>query len=189
MKIMCLCGSNTYGYGVKRIETWESLASALTGHTLINKGITGDTTAGMLARLYPDVFSLKPEYVIDMGGGNDFSIGGQLESAKSNVFEIVNQARANGVVPILGIPVRSNPVQVRKDWAQICNFVRSERLGDEFSEWLKLLCRNSAIPSIDFRAQFDQAVSEKNLYLDGLHPTPRGHRIMAEAVEGAFSRL
>ena len=43
MKIVCLGDSLTYGYGVPRKDGWVSLAAQATGHTLVNKGVSGDT--------------------------------------------------------------------------------------------------------------------------------------------------
>lgn len=57
MKIVCLGDSLTYGYGVPRKDGWVSLAAQATGHTLVNKGVSGDTTGGMLARFARDTAS------------------------------------------------------------------------------------------------------------------------------------
>ena len=43
MKIVCLGDSLTYGYGVPRKDGWVSLAARATGHTLVNRGVSGDT--------------------------------------------------------------------------------------------------------------------------------------------------
>lgn len=67
MKIVCLGDSLTYGYGVPRRDCWVSLAAEATGHTLVNRGINGDTTGGMLARFGRDVLSEQPDRVLLMG--------------------------------------------------------------------------------------------------------------------------
>src|SRR5271157_3199088 len=46
------------------------------GKPYINRGISGQTTAQMLLRFYPDVVALKPQAVLILAGTND--IGGNL---------------------------------------------------------------------------------------------------------------
>ena len=41
MKIVCLGDSLTYGYGVPQKDGWVSLAAQATGHTLVNRGVSG----------------------------------------------------------------------------------------------------------------------------------------------------
>ena len=67
MKIVCLGDSLTYGYGVPRKDGWVSLAAQATGHTLVNRGVSGDTTGGMLARFARDVLAQRPRRVLLMG--------------------------------------------------------------------------------------------------------------------------
>ena len=71
MKLVCLGDSLTYGYGVPRRDCWVSLCAERTGHTLVNRGITGDTAGGMLSRFGRDVLNERPDRVLIMGGAND----------------------------------------------------------------------------------------------------------------------
>lgn len=71
MKLVCLGDSLTYGYKVKPSETWPSLVKQKLNIEVLNKGINGDTTMGMLGRYNFDVRSESPSHVILMGGGND----------------------------------------------------------------------------------------------------------------------
>ncbi|MCG8484577.1 MAG: GDSL-type esterase/lipase family protein [Clostridia bacterium] len=79
MKIVCIGDSLTSGYGVKKSEAWTSIVEEKYGIEMINKGISGDTTTGMLARFYKDVVEHKPMYVMLMGGINDLEMGRTLE--------------------------------------------------------------------------------------------------------------
>ena len=51
MDMICIGDSLTYGYGVRRAQCWTELASEMSGWTLVNHGICGDTTGGMLVRM------------------------------------------------------------------------------------------------------------------------------------------
>lgn len=53
----CLGDSLTFGLGVRRQDWWTSLAAQKLGVRVVNLGINGDTTAGMLVRLRLDVLS------------------------------------------------------------------------------------------------------------------------------------
>ena len=55
MKIVFIGDSFTRGFGVRRNESSvPSLLEKETKKILVNKGINGDTTSGMLARLHRD---------------------------------------------------------------------------------------------------------------------------------------
>ena len=74
------------------------------GHPYINRGISGQTTAQMLLRFYPDVIALKPRAVVIFGGTND--IGGNLgpvslESIEDNLAAMADLAHAHGIKVIM----------------------------------------------------------------------------------------
>ena len=52
----------------------------------------GDTSGGMLARLKCDEIYEKPEYVLIIGGGNDFICNVSVSSVQSNIMSIAHQA-------------------------------------------------------------------------------------------------
>lgn len=71
ISIACMGDSLTEGYLISEKSCWPSLLDKETGLKIINCGICGDTTGGMLARFYEMVIVPKPNYVIIMGGTND----------------------------------------------------------------------------------------------------------------------
>ena len=75
------------------------------GKPYVNRGISGQTTAQMLLRFYPDVIALKPKLVVFLAGTND--IAGNLgpvtmESIENNLAAMADIARANGIKVVLG---------------------------------------------------------------------------------------
>ena len=71
MKIICMGDSITYGYGLTELsQRWTDLAAERTGHTLVNCGVNGDTTGGMLARCQNQVFAQSPDAMVLLGGIN-----------------------------------------------------------------------------------------------------------------------
>ena len=51
MKLICIGDSLTFGYGVRPFQRWTRLCAQETGWEIVNEGISGDTTGGMLVRL------------------------------------------------------------------------------------------------------------------------------------------
>lgn len=185
MKIVCLGDSLTAGYGVRPSLNWVSLLNADSPDEWVNAGINGDTTGGMLARLQSDVFAQRPDAALLMGGMNDIFLTESFESAKANLFAMVNQCAARGVRPMVGIPYPLNP-DVSQPWGTLINFRRAAEIQSAYTEWLRLFTQTFRLRFVDFdkkwRKDFSPA-GRAQLYLsDGLHPSPAGHRRIADEI-------
>ena len=80
MKLICIGDSLTFGYGVRPSQRWTRLCAQETGWEIVNEGISGDTTGGMLVRLRAllaerDICVQRP-LVLLMGGANDIFFSG-----------------------------------------------------------------------------------------------------------------
>jgi acyl-CoA thioesterase-1 len=108
--VVAIGASNTYGAGRRGggVGTSEAFPAQLEGMLkargydvrVINAGVPGDTTAGMLARLD----SAVPEgtrVVVIQPGGNDARRGGSAEQAAGNVSQMVARLRARGIKTIV----------------------------------------------------------------------------------------
>jgi lysophospholipase L1-like esterase len=190
MKIICLGDSLTYGFGVHRGEDWVSLAASVTGRDFINKGVCGDTTGGMLARLGTDVLSQRPAAVILMGGSNDILTSGTDAHARSNMAAMIQQASGMGITPVVGIPILSDPDRVRADWGRLTDFAQANRLFRSYAEWLRRYCDIFNISIVDFASLFEgPEATRQALYLDGLHPNPAGHLAMANFLKDRLTKI
>src|SRR5438067_9687004 len=95
--------SLTAGYGANAGEDYPSRLSALIGETVINAGVSGDTTASALARLDDAVLTRDPRIVIVGLGGNDFLGGVPIATTEANLREIVRKTQGAGaMVVVLG---------------------------------------------------------------------------------------
>ena len=94
MKIVCLGDSLTYGFGVRRSKIWTKLAQDKLGIEIINEGINGDTSGGMLSRFQDAVSSKRPDAVLIMGGANDLIVGADLGVVKANIMSMAHQSIA-----------------------------------------------------------------------------------------------
>lgn len=182
MKIICLGDSLTYGFGVRRSKTWAKLAQDKLGIEIINEGINGDTSGGMLSRFYNTVCVKSPEAVFIMGGVNDLIVGADLGTVKSNIMSMAHQSIAKYIDPIIGIPTKIDLENIRQDWAGFSDFSRVSEELDKYHQWVIDFCNTFNIKYIDFYSQFEKEAGTKagELYVDGLHFNERGNEILAE---------
>ncbi|WZL72231.1 SGNH/GDSL hydrolase family protein [Clostridiaceae bacterium 35-E11] len=185
-KIVCIGDSLTYGYMVRRSEVWTRLLEKKYDIKVLNKGISGDSTGGMLARFYRDVIDHNPSFVLIMGGSNDFIMRVPLSIVCSNIAAMVHQAQGNNIIPIIATPLGIESEMAEKHWSEVTDFSRVNEDLQRYREWMKKFGRTFNIPVIDFFKEFSDAIEGKNkveYYLDGLHPTPQGHEIMIDVIK------
>ncbi len=187
-KMICLGDSLTYGYGVRRAQCWTSLASAMSGWTLENRGVCGDTTGGMMVRMR-EILRLPDDKREDrcfflMGGCNDIFFSGDSRGAKENMAAMVHQLFAQGEMPLVslgpGIAAGNYPAA----WVPLVDFAAAEEKITEYYDWLERFCGAFGVRTIDFRADFrdGSGTVRSELFLDGLHLNPEGQKVMAERV-------
>jgi len=161
------------------------------GKPYINRGISGQTTAQMLLRFYPDVIALKPKAVLILAGTND--IGGNLgpvslESIEQNLMAMSDMARANNIKVIIAslTPVCDNH---RPQTA-----MRPPEKINALNQWIRDYTTKNGFTYLDY---FTSTADEKGFFKaditdDGLHPNPKGYEIMAplaqKAIDQTFGR-
>lgn len=189
MKIVCLGDSLTYGYGVPQKDGWVSRTAEATGHTLVNMGVSGDTTGGMLARFARDVLAQRPRRVLLMGGANDLLFGGSDAPARANLAALAHQAAAAGVRPMIGLPPPVYPDAVPPAWRTLTRWDTMVPALDAYRAWLTDFARAFGLPTVDFAVPGLLPPEGSAHYLDGLHPDAQGHRLMARAAVAALPPL
>lgn len=186
MKLVCLGDSLTYGYGVPRRDCWVSRAAEATGHTLVNRGVNGDTTGGMLARFGRDVLSQRPDRVLLMGGANDIIFGGGDAPARLNLAAIAHQAAANRIRPMIGLPPPVYAGGIPEPWLALTDYRALVPVFAAYREWLVRFAGTFGFRTVDFAVPGLLPPEGHIHYLDGLHPDKEGHRLMAEAAIAAL---
>ncbi|MFM8188371.1 MAG: GDSL-type esterase/lipase family protein [Pirellula sp.] len=76
--VVFLGDSITQGWG-------DSMGDSFPGLKVANRGISGDTTRGMLLRLDQDVLALKPKALVMLMGTNDLEEGADAASVAQNI--------------------------------------------------------------------------------------------------------
>ncbi|WP_224982323.1 arylesterase [Geomonas agri] len=169
--IVAFGDSLTAGLGVPESEAYPAqlqrkLHQGGYRWTVINAGISGETSTGALARV-DWVMKLKPDIVILETGANDGLRGQDPELAHRNIDKIVSTLQSKGVVVVLaGMKMLKNlgPAFTTK-FAAIYPRVAKER---------KVIL----VPFF-----LDKVAGKEGLNLsDGVHPTGKGYAIVTETV-------
>ena len=173
-KLVCLGDSLTEAYGIAPEKGWVALLKEDLGISIVNHGISGDTTAGMLARFHTEIKPQHPSHLILMGGTNDISLNMPYETILGNVLAISRHAKHMNCQIIIGIPPSSfyNDESMKSEV-----FLGPEAFQSKLSEWQAVL-RNFALkdglPVIDF----SDVLQKEHFLNDGVHPNEKGHLAM-----------
>ena len=166
--VVFLGDSLTAGYGLDADQAFPALVGAALATEgspvrIVNAGVSGDTSAGGLARL-DWLLQQRPDLLVVGLGANDGLRGQPPEATEANLVEIVRRAKGSGSkVLLLGmkVPPSYGPLYARQ----------FERLYDRVAD-------ATDVPLMPFLLDGVAARPELNLP-DGIHPNADGHRIVA----------
>lgn len=154
---------------------------------LINKGISGDKVCDLLARVKSDVIDLKPDAVVIMIGINNvlhkFSDGIELnlKQFEHDLTELLTKLKDNGITVIflepflLPAPDKRRMRKLFDDELKIVDRVATE-ICDEFVAYDEMF--NGLTESIPYKEYSE----------DGVHPTHRGSRLIADTAIKAIRK-
>ncbi|TWI53457.1 acyl-CoA thioesterase-1 [Pseudomonas duriflava] len=148
------------GFGVETGQGWVSLLEkrlAKSGgeHTVVNASISGDTSAGGLARLPGLLETHKPDIVVVELGGNDGLRGQPPAQLQQNLASMVDQSKAAGAqVVLLGMRLPPN---------------YGVRYTEAFASVFTAVAHEKNVPLVPF---FLEGVGGDPRYMqgDGIHP-------------------
>ena len=194
MLIVCHGDSLTEAADVAPGEGWPALMAARLKAEVINSGIGGDTSGGLLGRFYPDVVRHQPAAVIILGGVNDLWWDLDIGLIQANLFAMACQARFHGITPVLGLPPplhgerarTQDMLQPAAGWEACC------RKLSALVDALRSASRACSLACLDFHGLFlDPGGGLRDeLYLgNGLHPNAAGHSRMADTAVDLFRTL
>lgn len=186
MKIVCMGDSFTAGPGVRESERWSSLLAQQTGYEIINKGINGDTSGGVLARLREAVDETKPQRAIVICGANDIIVSGNMDIVKCNYMAIIHQLFAMKVKPIIGTNIPCCPELIQEPWKSYRDFREYNQILNELNQWQKKFSKTFYCQYMDLNGKFPVFSSleeNRRIYQDGLHLTAEGNKIVADLIK------
>lgn len=184
MKIVCIGDSLTEGYQIDLSKRWTDVLERKLGIEIINSGICGDTTAGMLARFKEMVIDHKPSHVIIMGGTNDTFAGLKAEIIKSNILAMTRYAKYHGITAVIAVPTPyfleglnlSKELQGESDLARAIEDMRCQVKQYFIEDGLRVI-------------EIGQGLGAEDYLDDGLHPNEIGHQKMMENVKVIIERI
>ncbi len=179
--------SLTEGYGIPQTTRWSDLLQRDLEIEIINQGISGDTTAGMLARFQTDVLSEKPTHVIIMGGTNDLSFGLSPKLILSNYHSMLRHARRAGIITIIGLPttIFHEGIKDEDDPLLFTPLLQLSKQIDAFREQLEIYAKDQELPLIDF----SKNMTPELFLSDGVHPNEKGNLVMMKNAKSVLEKL
>jgi len=166
--------SLTAGYGIEQGEAFPALIqkrldSLGLAYTVVNAGLSGETTASGVNRV-EWVVSQQPVdvFVLELGG-NDGLRGIDVAETRKNLLTIIEKVRqkhpdARIILSGMMVPPNMGP-----------------RYSKDFMAVFPAVAKTANVKLIPFI--LERVGGEKELNLeDGIHPTPEGHKLVAENV-------
>jgi len=158
--ILLIGDSISAAFGLEIEQGWVSLLQKRLAdqdypHRVVNASVSGETSAGGLARLPALLEQVQPELVIIELGGNDGLRGLPAANMQQNLSAMVEQSRASGAdVILLGMRIPPN---------------YGPRYNDAFEQVFVDLSQSLDVPLVPFLLEGVGTVPELMLD-DGIHP-------------------
>jgi acyl-CoA thioesterase-1 len=178
--ILVFGDSISAGYGLARVEQgWVALLQARLkdqgyGYQVVNASVSGETTAGGLARLPRALALHRPALVILELGGNDGLRALPVAQMRGNLSRMIDLSTAAGAkVLLLGMRMPPN---------------YGPEYTEQFSRAYADLARDDKLPFVAFLLN-GIALSPDLMQADGLHPNQSGQPKLLDNVWPALRPL
>ena len=157
--IVAFGDSLTHGTGASDDTAYPAVLASLTGRTVINAGVPGDTTATGLERLPAVLDEYKPRLVLLCLGGNDMLRKQPEAATENNLRLLVKTIRSSGAeVVLIGVP--------------------EPKLFGGAPDFYARVARDMKLPLED--GAFDEVLKDNRLKSDPIHANAAGYRVVAE---------
>ena len=183
VKVLALGDSLTVGYGLKQGEGFaDQLQAAFRKMgrpvTVINGGVSGDTSAGGLSRI-DWALADKPAVVILELGANDMLRAIDPENTRANLAGIIEKAQAAGAKVLLaGMKAQRN---LGADYVQRFDAIYPD-LARQYGVRLYPFFMDGIVGA-------DGTADTKLLQGDGLHPTEAGAKVIVDRIMPELLKL
>lgn len=165
--VLAIGDSVTFGTGASPGEDYPTQLATLSGWSIRNQGIPGDTSAGLRARIDAALAETQPALVILEIGGNDFLKRLPEAETKENVRAVLKVIKQAGIPVVLVSTPKFSPlgaaVGMLPDAPIFAELAKEENVP--------------LVPSI-----FAKVVSDPDLKSDPIHPNALGYRKLAEGI-------
>lgn len=174
--VVFLGDSITQGWG-------DNMGNSFQGMKVANRGISGDTTRGMLIRLKADVLALNPSGVVLLMGTNDLEEGAAPVTIAGNLKLIVAAAKKhNPDMPIVLCQVFPSSATKKRPAEEI------KEINKLYFEAVKGDAQITLVETWTLFAD-EQGDAKKTEFPDLLHPNKTGYAKWAAALRPIFATL
>ena len=169
-------------------------------YKFVNRGISGNKSVDVAARLEDDIINVEPDYmsilvgVNDVWHGIDYDWWATPEDLERSLVEIISETMAERP----GVKIMLLEPYVLKEYATD-NTEEKPNKWDTFrrevakrQEITKKIAEDFGVSFVPLQGRFDSASLSrgvKYLSADGVHPTPAGHELIARAWIEEFERI
>jgi lysophospholipase L1-like esterase len=174
--VVLLGDSITQGWG-------EDFSAWFPGMKIANRGISGDTSRGVLIRLKEDVLALDPQAVVLLIGTNDLEEKADPETIAANVKLILGElSRHNAKMPIVLCQTFPSSASKSRPADKI------KKLNQLYGDATK---GNAQVTLVETWILFADSQGDANPaeFPDLLHPNPAGYAKWAAALRPIFATL
>ncbi|MDB6079022.1 MAG: lipolytic protein family [Akkermansiaceae bacterium] len=172
-RVIVIGDSITAGYGLDPTEAYPALlqkkadAEGLSA-TIVNAGVSGDTTAGGLRRINW-ALGQGADVVILALGGNDGLRGVAPKETEANLAKMVDQAKAKAPAAVIIIAGMQMPPSMGEEYARDFSALFSKVATDKKTELVPFL-----LAGVGGDPKLNQA--------DRIHPNVEGQKIVADNI-------
>ncbi|WP_296891744.1 arylesterase [Thiobacillus sp.] len=160
--ILAFGDSLTHGTGASEETAYPAVLASLSGHTVINAGVPGDTTATGLRRLPAVLAEYKPRLVLLCLGGNDMLRQQPAATTENNLRLLVQTIRASGAeVVLIGVP--------------------EPKLFGGAPDFYARVAKDMKLPLEE--EAFNDVLKDNRLKSDPIHANAAGYRVVAERLD------
>ena len=160
--ILAFGDSLTHGTGASEEAAYPAVLASLSGHTVINAGVPGDTTTTGLQRLPAVLAEYKPRLVLLCLGGNDMLHQQPAATTENNLRLLVQTIRASGAdVVLIGVP--------------------EPKLFGGAPDFYAKVAKDMKLPLED--DAFNDVLKDNRLKSDPIHANAAGYRVVAERLD------
>jgi len=157
--IVAFGDSLTHGTGASSDTAYPAVLASLTGRTVINAGVPGDTTASALQRLPAVLAEHQPRLVLLCLGGNDMLRKQSNAATENNLRLLVQSIRASGAeVMLIAVP--------------------EPKLFGGAPDFYQRVAEDMRLPLED--DVFNDVLKDNRLKADPIHANAAGYRVVAE---------
>jgi lysophospholipase L1-like esterase len=159
--VLAFGDSLTSGKGASDSDGYPAVLSQLTGHTVINAGVSGEGSASGLQRLPSVLKKHQPDLVILCHGGNDMLRKQHRDATVANLDAMITMIKQTGAdVILVGVPEPGI-------------FVNTASFYSDLAQTHGIPYEGEIVAKV---------LADASLKSDYVHPNARGYRTLAESV-------